>query len=173
MNFFSERGEREPEDFILNYGPLVRPGTDVLDAAAGTGRHSLFFARRGCRVFAIERQREYVDRLRELGIDSAEGDAENMTLLPNRFDAVVNTFFLHRPLLGQYLATLRPNGLLFFRTFTVAHRDLLGHQKPGRDFLLQPGELREIFKDMEIIHYNEASGPERAIATIVARKPAV
>jgi SAM-dependent methyltransferase len=164
---------REPENFIVEYGHLVCPGADVLDVAAGAGRHASYFFQRGCRVFAIERDPEHVERLRQLGIESVEGDVEKTNLLPEKFDAVINTFFLCRHLLRQYSATLRPNGLLFFRTFTTAHMEILGRTKPRREFLLEPGELRRAFGDLKVIHYAEALEPDRAIGTIVAQKQAV
>lgn len=122
---------------------------------------------------AIERDPEALAELKKLPIQAIEGDIENTMLLPNQFDALVNTFFLYRPLLPQYQATLRPNGVLFFRTYTTAHMDVLGHDKPRRDFLLEPGELGEVFREMRILHYSETIDPQRAVATIVATKPEV
>ena len=141
--------------------------------AAGKGRHSLFFARRGCRVFAVEREWEFAADLRYHGIDCVEGDVEKWTLLPQRFDVVVNTFFLNRPLLRQYSATLRPNGLIFVRTFTTAHMDVLGQVRPRREFLLEPEELRQTFGHLAIVYYAETLDERRAMATIVAKKQAV
>jgi SAM-dependent methyltransferase len=163
----------EPENFIVAYAHLVRPGSHVLDAAAGSGRHSFFFARRACRVFAVEREYELVNQLRQAGVECAQGDIENWSLLPGTFDVVVNTFFLHRPLLRQYSASLRPNGLLFLRTFTTQNMDVLGRHKPRREFLLEPGELRRMFADLNIVHYEETIEVDRAIGTIVAQKPIV
>lgn len=163
----------EPEDFIVRFADLVPHDADVLDVAAGSGRHSVFFARRGCRVFSIEREPDLVAALKDLGIEAVEGDIEKAVLLPNCFDAVINTFFLFRPLLSQYLATLRPNGILFFRTYTTAHMDVLGRTRPRRDFLLEPGELKTAFPNLAILHYDESIDEHRATATIVARKPSV
>lgn len=164
----------EPEDFILHFAHLAPDGAEVLDAAAGSGRHALFLARRHCRVVAIDRDPRNVAAIRDaatgLAVQAIEGDIENFCFLPERFDAIVNTFFLFRPLLPQYLATLRPNGLLFFRTFTTDHIDVLGNEKPRRDFLLRPGELRAAFQSLNIVHYEEKVEGARAIATLVGRK---
>lgn len=166
----------DPEDFIIEFAHLVPSGGDVLDVAAGSGRHALFFARRGHRVFAVERSPELVAELRQLAaseslpLEVIEGDIENAMLLPEHFDAVVNTFFLYRPLLPQYTATLRPNGVLFFRTYSTDHMDVLGHTRPRRDYLLKPGELRGAFQGLTIVYYSEKVELTRAIATLVMRK---
>ncbi len=164
----------EPEDFVIRFAHLVPAESDVLDVAAGTGRHSLVFAKRGCNVLAIERAPELVLGLKKLGIAAAEGDVERFVLLSHRFDAVINTFFLYRPILPQYLATLRPNGTLFFRTYTTAHMDALGNRSPRREHLLEPGELKAAFAGLSVVHYSEeVQDGRRAIATIVARKSPV
>lgn len=56
-----------------------------------------------------------------------------------RFDAIVVTNYLHRPLLPHLLAALSPDGVLVYETFAA------GNQVFGRpsnpDFLLAPDEL--------------------------------
>ena len=40
---------------MVRFAPLVERNGRVLDVACGHGRHSVFFAARGCRVTAIDR----------------------------------------------------------------------------------------------------------------------
>src|SRR5207247_10812755 len=47
--------QRAPSAWITRYAHLVPPGARVLDVAAGGGRHALFFAARGNRVVAVDR----------------------------------------------------------------------------------------------------------------------
>ena len=42
-----------PSPWVARFAPLVARDGRVLDVASGRGRHSLFFAARGCRVRAI------------------------------------------------------------------------------------------------------------------------
>ena len=44
-----------PSPWIVRFAPLVPPGARVLDLAAGHGRHARFFAARGARVLAVDR----------------------------------------------------------------------------------------------------------------------
>ena len=171
---------KPPEDFIVRFGDCIvgrDPVPEVLDVACGSGRHALFFARKGCRVVAMERGTEELESLREtvrkegLPVSVVASDVEGMSLLPSRLDAIVNTFFLWRPLAEQYVKALRPAGILYFQTFTTDNQDVLGKTKPRRDFLLEPGELRQMFTALEVLHYEEKIEEGRAIATLVAQRP--
>jgi 2-polyprenyl-3-methyl-5-hydroxy-6-metoxy-1,4-benzoquinol methylase len=44
-----------PSSWVARFAPLVAPGARVLDLAAGRGRHARFFASRGARVLAVDR----------------------------------------------------------------------------------------------------------------------
>ena len=44
-----------PSPWVVRFAPLVAPGRRVLDLAAGHGRHALFFAARGVKVLAVDR----------------------------------------------------------------------------------------------------------------------
>ena len=76
----------------------LRPGSTVLDVAAGNGNATLAFARRWCRVTSTD----YVDALLARGRARAEAeghevefriaDAEQLPFADGQFDAVVSTF---------------------------------------------------------------------------------
>ncbi len=76
----------------------VRPGSTVLDVAAGNGNATLAFARRWCNVTSTD----YVDTLLARGRGRAEAeslpvtfqvaDAEQLPFADGQFDAVVSTF---------------------------------------------------------------------------------
>ena len=170
----------EPEDLIVRFAdriPARKSAPEVLDVACGAGRHSLFLARRGCRVVAMDRHLEHLRSLRDavrkehLPVEVLESNVESMSLLPECFDAIVNTLFLYRPLFPEYVRALRKGGILFFRTFTTDHADLLGKTRPRRDFLLEPGELARAFSSLDVIHYEESVTGQRAIASILASRP--
>jgi ubiquinone/menaquinone biosynthesis C-methylase UbiE len=76
----------------------LRPGSTVLDVAAGNGNVSLAAARRWCDVTAtdyvpalLERARERADAER-LHIEFREADAEALPFADKSFDVVVSTF---------------------------------------------------------------------------------
>ena len=80
------------------------PDAAVLDLAAGRGRHALFFAERGHKVVAVDRD---IGRLpAHPSIEPLPADLEDGSPWPlpdRRFGAVVVTNYLHRPLMSALL----------------------------------------------------------------------
>jgi hypothetical protein len=82
--------------------------------------------------------------------------------------------FLFRPLALPICEALAPGGLLLYETFTIHQRDL-GQKPTNTAFLLQEGELPELFGELQILSYWEGltEGPRpQAMARLVARKGA-
>lgn len=76
----------------------MRPGSKVLDVAAGNGNVTLAAARRWCDVTSTDYVPSLLERGREraaaerLAVDFREADAENLPFADKSFDAVVSTF---------------------------------------------------------------------------------
>ena len=72
------------------------------------------------------------------------------------------------PALGDLLA---PDGLLLYETFTT-RQPALGWGPRNPDFLLRPGELRELFPNLVVLHYWEGlteGDKPAAVAQLVAQ----
>jgi SAM-dependent methyltransferase len=133
---------QSPSPWVVRWATLVRPGSEVLDLACGTGRHARFLAARGCSVLAVDRDSEAIATLAAVaGVFTRAADLEGAAwpFAPSSFDAVVVANYLHRPLFGPIVAALRPGGVLIYETF------MAGNERFGRPsnphFLLRPGEL--------------------------------
>jgi hypothetical protein len=66
------------------------------------------------------------------------------------------------------LASLAPNGVLIYETFSAGNESV---GKPSRpDFLLQPGELLDVCKKLRVVAFEEGflDQPERFVQRIVA-----
>jgi SAM-dependent methyltransferase len=146
-----------PSPWVVRWAALVRPGSEVLDLACGTGRHARFLAARGCSVLAVDRDQEAIATLATVaGVFTRTADLEGAAwpFAPSSFDAVVVTNYLHRPLFGPMVATLRPGGVLVYETFMV------GNERFGRPsnplFLLRPGELLEAVRgQLEVVAFEQ------------------
>jgi SAM-dependent methyltransferase len=131
-----------PSAWIVRFAALVAPGARVLDLACGRGRHARYFAARGCRVVAIDRDAAALATLAgEPAIDARCADLERgpWPLDGERFDAIVVTNYLHRPLFPHLRAALAPDGVLLYETFAQGNEAFGRPSNP--DFLLAPGEL--------------------------------
>lgn len=131
-----------PSPWIIRFAPLVPPGARVLDLASGRGRHARYFADRGARVIAVDRDPAALATLRDIpGVETRLLDLEGgaWPLEGERFDAIVVTRYLHRPLLPHLRAALAPDGVLLYETFAQGNE---AYGRPSNpQFLLAPGEL--------------------------------
>lgn len=128
--------------WITAWTGLVSTGAAVLDVAAGNGRHTRFFAARGHRVTAVDRDVSGLVAAADIEVVAADlEDGSPWPLAGRQFGAVIVTNYLHRPLFPHLFAALEPGGVLLYETF-MAGNERFG--KPSRpDFLLQDGELLE------------------------------
>jgi len=137
-----------------------------------------WFCSRGHPVTGVDRASEAIDSVADL-ISSGQAqavvaDIENgpWPLMhdgkPSQFDAVVVTNYLWRPLFPTLLDSLAPGGVLLYETFATGNETV---GKPSRaDFLLQPGELLDVCKDLHIVAYEDGflGTPDRFIQRIAA-----
>ena len=134
---------RVPSPWIVRHADLIVEGGRVLDLACGGGRHTRYLRERGLRVTAIDIDTSgLADLADDPQVEIVETDLERPGATPlsgRRFDAVVVTDYLFRPLLGQLVDCLLPRGVFLYETFAV------GNERRGRprnpDFLLRRGEL--------------------------------
>jgi len=171
----------EPATILKDAEAWLDPPGLVLDVACGAGRNSLYLARRGFSVVAIDISWEGLQRLSEraraerLDVHPVHADLERFELPVSKFDLIVNTRFLLRSLFPTIRNALRPGGLLVFETFNVDELEILGGDI-RRGFALEKGELRAAFADFEILLYEEGvferREGERGLSRLVARKSA-
>ena len=145
----------------------------ALDVAMGRGRHAVPLARAGFRTFGVDVKldcvREAVDAARRDGLRVAGwcADLTRHGLPRARFDLVVVSRYLQRDLFADLTASLAPDGVVIYETFTIAQR-ALGRPPTSPDHLLEPGELRRRFDGCDLLFYEEVLAPD-AVARLVAR----
>ncbi|MCH2218948.1 MAG: methyltransferase domain-containing protein [Dechloromonas sp.] len=134
-----------PSSWVLRHGERIPAGGTVLDLACGSGRHARWLAAKGYAVHAVDRDAAAIAGLNGCaGVETSrldlEGDA--WPLSGRRYAGIVVTNYLWRARLNDLLAMLAPGGVLIYETFMLGNA---AYGKPSNpDFLLRPGELREI-----------------------------
>jgi SAM-dependent methyltransferase len=135
--------------------PLIRVCGRVLDLAAGGGRHSRLLLQSGFSVVAVDRDTSALLPLAASGCEVRQVDLEtgNEWPLGNRYDGIVVSNYLHRPLLPAISQALAPGGVLIYETFAR------GNERFGRphnpNFLLRPGELLDAFSMLTVIAFEQ------------------
>ncbi|WP_447972856.1 dihydroneopterin aldolase [Nitrospira sp. Kam-Ns4a] len=160
--------EPQPAPFLLDQWHRLPKG-EALDVASGAGRHTLYLARHGYAVDAVDRDAEALAalaaRARDLHLTSVtvrQVDLEADPVHPpelgrDRYDVILVFFYLYRPLMPALMQALRPGGVLLYETFLLENH--LRYQHPRRrEFCLAPNELLELTRGLRVLHYEE--GPQ-------------
>lgn len=168
-------GSETPSAWVQRWSHLVPAGGSVLDVACGHGRHLRWFAQRGHAVTGVDRSPEAIAAVQPLG-RAVLADIENgpWPFDGERFDAVVVTNYLWRPLLPRIVDSVAEGGVLLYETFAAGNESV---GKPSRpDFLLQPGELLQACQGLHIVAYEDGfcDRPERFVQRLAAvrKRPA-
>lgn len=155
-----------PSPVLVRLAAFVPDGGDVLDVAAGSGRHARFFADRGHRVVAVDRDHEALQLAAHPLVETVVADLEAgpWPFMGRSFAAVVVANYLWRPLLPTLVASVAPGGVLLYETFAVGHERFGRPRNPA--FLLRAGELLDAVRgQLEVREYRhgEVGSPPTAV----------
>ena len=165
--------EIAPSEWVERWIPLVRPGGAVLDVACGAGRHARLAARLGFEVDAVDRDVSlFGDRVEGVRLLEADIEAGPWPYAGRRFDGIVVTNYLHRPLLPVLVDSLVSGGVLVYETFARGNERFGKPSNPA--FLLAPGELLEAVRErLHVVAYEDLVVEEprpAAVQRICARR---
>ncbi len=136
---------------------LIAPASGVIDVACGHGRHARFFAGRGARVTAVDRDAAALQSLattHNVSVECRDIETDAWPYAPSSFDAIIVCNYLWRPRFTALLATIKPGGVLLYETFMDGNER---YGKPSRpDFLLRSNELLTLTRDtLRVIAFEE------------------
>jgi SAM-dependent methyltransferase len=152
----------EPADFLLAHAHLLEPGSRCLAVADGEGRNSVFIARQGVEVVAMDASEVGVSKARQLAgargvsIDFRIADIMTWEWTPDAYDLVVAIFiqFLTPSqwptVFGGMQHTLRPGGRLLLHGYRPEQVALGTGGPPDPTHMYTEELLREAFGAMDI-----------------------
>lgn len=152
-------------------------GRSVIDLACGAGRDSVYLAKRGWQVTAIDHKADALERCQRLATASQTKlttllrDLENQPepLADLSADLVLIMRYLHRPLFAAIDQLIKPGGAIVYSTFMVGSEQYGSPKNPA--YLLKPGELARVFSNYHIlIDQQRALADGRPVALFVAIK---
>jgi SAM-dependent methyltransferase len=162
-----------PSPWVTRWAHLLPAGGTVLDLACGSGRHLRWLAAQGFVVTGVDRDAAATMPLRDQAeIVVADLEGAPWPLPGRRFDAVIVTNYLWRPLWPALLGALAEGGVLIYETFADGQQRL---GKPARpEFLLQAGELLQVCAGLRVVAFEDGDepAPARCVQRIVAVKVA-
>ena len=154
---------------LVDYNHLLPNQGRALDLASGLGGNAIYLARAGLEVSAIDLSSIAMTKLsnyaeqQQLVINCSCRDLEQQleTLATDRhsqfgesvFDVIVVSHYLYRSLMPSLLQALRPQGLLFYQTFTQRCIDSSGPSSAR--YRLARNELLALCEGLHILLYRE------------------
>lgn len=171
----------EPPAWLAELQGELPDGGSALDLAAGTGRLALWMARKGLAVTAADISKVGLERLRHaaaaerLAVTTECIDLQTETLPRGLFDLITVFFYWQPGLIARMSARLVSEGVLIAELPTL--RNLERHDRPSRRFLLEPNQLLDEARGLEIFYYREGwreATPGSAAthtARLAARRP--
>ena len=155
-----------PSPWVCRWAGLIRGGGRVLDVACGYGRHLRYLSSLGFSVVGVDRDAGATGAaggMQRIEIHVADIESGPWPFAPGRFDGVVVTNYLHRPIFPSLIEALGPGGVLIYETFAAGNER---YGRPGNpDFLLRPGELLERARPLEVLAFEQGliESPKRAV----------
>ena len=145
---------------VLSENDFLLPKTGIaLDLACGLGANAVFLAQKGWAVTAWDISDVAIHHLKActtlqgLNINACQENIMADSLVDCTFDVIVVSRFLDRTLSDAIIGALKPDGLLFYQTFT---REKTNQNPPNNpDYLLGFGEMLKLFSPLKVIFYRE------------------
>lgn len=140
----------------------------ALDLACGRAGNAYWLAEKGFTVSAWDISSVVIDEIKsrqpQVLHDVQERDVNEHPPAPESFDIIVVVRFLERSLCPFLVEALKPEGVLYYQTFTQ------GLANP--DYLLQSNELPRLFSALAVLDYRESGPAEngKSEAMLIARK---
>ena len=160
-HIYNESGQEcYPVIQVLIENDFLLPVTGTaLDLACGLGANAIFLAELGLAVTAWDISSVAIDKLtayavqQGLNINARQKKITAESFNGCCFDVIVVSRFLDRSLSDAIIGALKPDGLLFYQTFT---REKTSRKPPNNpDYLLAENELLDMFSPLRVIFYRE------------------
>lgn len=158
-----------PSPWVQRWSHLVPEGGKVLDVACGSGRHVRWFHSHHYRVTGVDRDAAALAGLSGIA-ETVVADIEHgpWPLPGRRFDGIVVTNYLWRPLLSTIVESLAEGGVLIYETFAAGNETVGKPSNPH--FLLRPQELVQAVTGLRVVAFEDGflHEPERFVQRITA-----
>lgn len=172
-----------PREASLNLQKFIGEGQGkkALDIACGAGRNTLYLAKNGFNVDAVDIAKVALDTLNNYArenytdklINTKLIDLDDFTPESNIYDLIIMANFLDRDMISRAKKSLKKDAIFIVETYMKDEEN--EKTKSEEKNLLYSGELEDIFSSYEIIYYDEFDNEPHEIykmkkQVIVAKK---
>ena len=149
----------KPAKVLLENSHLLATSGKALDLACGLAGNAIFLEKQGFQLDAIDNSSVLIQKLqqyindKQLNITAILQDIETQALPTSHYDVIVVSYFLDREIFPNLIAALKPDGLLFYQTWS---QEKISDRGPRRQaFRLAKGELLTLCNDLQLVYYRE------------------
>ncbi|MDY6824199.1 MAG: class I SAM-dependent methyltransferase [Thermodesulfobacteriota bacterium] len=188
------------EEFEDYFDGMDLKDVATLDLGAGEGRYSLYVAKKGARVKAVDFSAAGLAKLQDLArskgltINTAVCDLKDYAFTPDAYHLVIAATILdhldpaaRKNVTAGIVRSLKPGGFLYANVFTTADPGFTQNRGEGVSdtsfgiaHYFEEGELQTCFEDLEHLHYYEGQELDlshgtphtHGWASLIAKKPA-
>ncbi|MGZ3662434.1 MAG: class I SAM-dependent methyltransferase [Bdellovibrionota bacterium] len=166
---------KEPDLFLVKHVDKLPKGR-ALDIAMGEGRHAVYLAKKGFQVEGVDISSVGLRKAQKLAaengvkIKTINADLNKYKIAPNTYSVIMNFYYLQRNLFPQIIAGLKKGGMLVFVNNTMDQLKNPNAKNFEKEYLLEPGELKKAFAELEVVSYSETNDGTNAVASLIARK---
>lgn len=152
-------GTPQPAQVLWDNQHLLPATGAALDVACGLGGNALLLAEHGLETWAWDIADVAIERLQHLAqqqqlpLHVEWRDVVVIPPAPESFDVIVVSRFLERALLPALVNALRPDGLLFYQTFSAMAVEDVGPKNPA--YRLAAQELLALLQPLRVVLYRE------------------
>jgi 2-polyprenyl-3-methyl-5-hydroxy-6-metoxy-1,4-benzoquinol methylase len=157
---------REPNDFLVVHKGLFRPKVQVLCLGEGEGRNSVYLAKLGCEVTAVDLSSVALEKLQNLAkensvnINSVCADLAEFDLGHERWDVIVSIWchlpsVVRQPLHQRLVASLKPGGHFILESYTPNQIAKATGGPKDVDMLLTTSLITQELAGLEILKADE------------------
>jgi tellurite methyltransferase len=171
---------KEPSPLLVE-NISVFPTGRALDIASGNGRNAVFLAQRGFKVDAVDNSRVGLLMAKDLiteknvRVNLIFADLEYYIIKPERYDLIVDFYYLNRNLFPDITTGLKSGGYLVFESLTTDDAGFSESKNPK--YYLNPNELFDMvssYNIYRIVFYRETETSlgniMRSTAQVIAQK---
>ncbi len=182
----------QPNDFLAEMAPRLRPHSRVLSLGEGEGRNAVHLATLGHTVHAVDASSVGLEKARHLAsergvaLETEVTDLAAFTFEPEAWDAVIMIFCHLPPALRRTVARgivtgLRPGGIVLLEGYTPDQLRYRTGGPPVEELLYTADALREDFAGLNLPVLRELTREVRegtlhtgmaAVVQLVGEKPA-
>ncbi len=168
----------EPHKLLVEIADRIKKPAKALDLACGTGRNAIYLAEKGWQVTAVDNssvaieiaKQRAAEKAVEINFRVADLEKGEFAIEVEAYDLICDFYYLQRDLFAPMKTGIRAGGII------ISTIHIYGDAEEAGEFTLREGELREFFRDSEILHCHETSRTDdagkhhRRTAEIITKK---